>query len=421
MKTANNRADRNNPEKSRFFYGYVIAIASFFIIMLTFGLYMIFGIFFKPLQDQFGWSSAMTSGPFSLSMMVSGFASVVMGRLNDRFGPRVVVTISGLLIGLAYLLMSQVTEIWHLYLYLGIIMGIGIGGTWVPVMSTVARWFIKRRSQISGVVIIGGGTSGLIAPLIVSRLIVSCGWQTSYVVLGIVVLVVVTIAAQFLRRDPAQMGLVPDGGATAGIPEMRAENRDFSFKEAVATSQFWVLFLMFICFGICLFGIQVHIVPHAIDLGITPILAANLLSVNLGVSILGNYFVGTLGDRIGNRLVFLLGFIVFAVALLSLFFAGELWMLYVFSMVFGFTHGGLATSESPIVAWLFGLKSHGLIYGVVGMGFTIGASLGPLVMGFVFDLTGGYKIAFLICTFVAVLGLIFAIALRPTRLAGGKP
>jgi MFS family permease len=411
----NNKLPQHNKNEPRYFYGYIIVIASFFILMLTFGIFMTFGVFFKPLQAEFGWSSAMTSGPFSLSMIVSGAMSIAMGKFNDRFGPRLVITISGFLIGLGYLLMSQVSTLWQLYLFLGVIIGIGIGGTWVPVMSTVARWFVRKRNQITGIVIVGAGLAGLIGPLVLSRLIEAHGWQLSYAILGITVLIGVILAAQFLRRDPAQVGQMPDGEIAGENPEMQIETGAFSLNEAIRTAQFWITFVMFICFGICMFGVQVHIVPHATELGNSPISAANLLSVNLGTSILSNYLIGSLGDRIGNRRVFLIGFLLMAASLFWLVFAGEMWMLYIFSMIFGFAHGGMATSESPIVAWLFGLKSHGLIYGAVGFGFTIGASLGPVIIGYIFDLTGRYNLAFLACTAVGISGIILTIILRPTK------
>jgi MFS family permease len=97
-----------------------------------------------------------------------------------------------------------------------------------------------------------------------------------------------------------------------------------------------------------------------------------------------------------------------------------MWMLYIFSIIFGFAHGGMATSESPIVAWLFGLKYHGLIYGAVGFGFTIGASIGPMITGWIFDLTGSYSLAFMVGAAVGILGIVFIAILRPTgRRAGG--
>ena len=130
-------------KQPKIFYGYIVVAASFLIYMVMWGTYYTFGIFFKPFLVEFGWTRAMTSGAYSLSLILHGLLGIVAGKLTDRFGPRVVVTACGLLLGSGYLLMSQVSAIWQLYLFYGVIIGIGISGGFIPLVSTVARWFVK--------------------------------------------------------------------------------------------------------------------------------------------------------------------------------------------------------------------------------------------------------------------------------------
>jgi MFS family permease len=165
-------------------------------------------------------------------------------------------------------------------------------------------------------------------------------------------------------------------------------------------------------------AIMIHIVPHAIDLGISAVSAANILALMGGVGILGNYVLGIVADRIGNRYVFIIGFIIMSAALCWLMFTSELWMLYLFAIVFGFVFGGMGTVEAPLVAGLFGVSSHGLIYGVVHVGFTVGAAIGPFVTGYIYDLTHNYQVAFLVCTIFGIVGIILTIILRPTKKLG---
>src|SRR6185436_7694842 len=127
------------------------------------------------------------------------------------FGPRMVLTICGVLIGCGYLLMSQVTAVWHLYLFYGVIVGAGLGGTFVPLTSTTARWFVARRGIMTGIVTAGIGVGTFVGPPVASWLITIYSWRTSYIILGSIVLVGTASAAQFLRRDPAQMGTRPYG------------------------------------------------------------------------------------------------------------------------------------------------------------------------------------------------------------------
>ncbi len=412
-----NNKEIQQPSKAvpGFFYGYIVVIAIFCIMLVGQGLYTIFGVFFEPLITEFGWSRATTSGAFSLSMILSGIIGVPMGNLNDKLGSRIVLTVCGFLLGLGFLLMSQISSVWQLYLFAGVIIGIGISGMWVPVISTVARWFATRRSLMTGIVVAGAGIGGLIEPPLVSRLISACGWRTAYIILGIIIMLVVILAAQFLKRAPNQMGQLSHAENKEEKPGEGFGAQGFSLKEAVYTRQFWLVLGILFCFGYSLFSVVVHIVPHAIDLGVPAITAANILAAMGGMSIIGDFALGYLGDRIGNRQLFIIGFILMAAVLFLLVPATEIWILFLFAVIFGCAHGGMATSESPLIAWLFGLRSHGLVYGVSNLGFTIGAAVGPFITGYIFDLTLSYQVAFLVCGAVSVVGLILSAVLRPTK------
>jgi MFS family permease len=168
--------------------------AALIIMAVMYGAYNSFGIFFKPVLTDFNWTRAVTSGGLSLSWIVHGLLGIIMGRLTDRFGPRVVLTICGFLLGLGYLLMSQIGTVWQLYLFYGVIIGAGMGGSWVPIVSTVARWFVKRRNLMTGIVLSGVSIGTLIGAPVASRLISAYDWRMSYVIVGGIVLVVAVLA-----------------------------------------------------------------------------------------------------------------------------------------------------------------------------------------------------------------------------------
>ena len=399
----------------RFFYGYVIVVLAFVILMVSWGLYAVFGVFFNPLLDEFHWTRAMTSGAFSLSMLLHGVVGILMGALADRFGSRVVVTFCGVLLGSGYLLMSRLSSIWQFYLFYGVLIGIGVSGIWVPLLSCVARWFVRRRSLMTAIVASGVGIGGLIAPPVISRLIAAYGWRLSYVFQGVIILLVVILASQFLKRDPAQKGLLPYGDDEEVPSGLKSGREGYSLKEAAHTIQFWLSCAIFFSYGFLTFSIMVHIVPYAIELDISAIDAANILASIGGLSVLGNFTLGSFGDRIGNKRIFISGFVMMSIIVFWLALAREMWMLYMCMAVFGVALGGMATSESPLMARLFGLRSHGLIYGMVGFGYTIGSAVGPVVTGHIFDLTGSYQLAFQVCAAFGVAGCILATTLRPTK------
>ena len=398
-----------------FFYGYIVVVAAFFIMVAIFGLYYTFGVFFKPVLTEFGWTRAMTSGAFSLSAITQGLLGIAMGGLTDRFGPRVVMTLCGFLLGLGYLLMSQIGAIWQLYLFYGLIIGVGMGGSFVPLMSTVARWFVKRRSMATGIVAAGIGVGTLVAPPVANWLISTYDWRVSYIILGSIVLVLVILAAQALRRDPAQLGQLPYGENKGEEHGLGLETDGLSFREAVYTKQLWLVSGMFFCLGFCVFTIMVHIVLHAIGLGVPATSAAGILATIGGMSIVGRVVLGSAADRIGNKLALIISFILIAAALFWLVPATEAWIMYLFAAVFGFAYGGCVASQSPLVAVLFGLNSHGLILGFVSFSLTIGGAIGSFAAGYIFDVADSYQVAFLICAVMGVFGLILATFLTPIK------
>jgi MFS family permease len=405
----------------RFYQGYYVVGASFIILAVSWGAYVVFGVFFNSLVDEFHWSHAVTSGAYSLSSIISGIFGIVMGGLSDRFGPRLVVTFSSIIFGVGLILMSLVNSLWQLYLFFGIVAGIGMSGLWVPMLSAVAKWFTKTRSLMTGIIISGLTIGQIIGFPVVSQLIDKYQWRDSYLIIGVFSIVTLVLAAQFMKRNPNEGEKIADdmpGGqerATSGV------SMDYSLKEAMKTVQFWLATMTFLFFGFMAYGLTVHIVPHITGLGIPEITAATVLSVSGGVGIIGNFFLGGLiGDKIGNRKTFIIG-IIFAIAALALLVpAKELWMFYLFAVLLGMAFGGMGTSESPLAAKLFGLTSHGLIYGVMATGFTVGGAIGPVIIGYIYDVTESYRIAFVVCIALFVIGLVFMAILKPTPRLGKK-
>jgi len=409
--------DRETGSELGFFYGYLVVVASLLIMSVMWGGYYAFGVFFKPVLNEFGWTRAMTSGAFSLASMINGLLTIAMGWLTDRFGPRMVMTICGLFLGLGFILMSQISAISHLYLFYGILVGAGMSGSFIPLMSTVSRWFLKKRSSMTGIVAAGTGVGALIGPPMASRLIPIYGWRLSYAILGGIVLLVVILFAQFIKRDPAQVGQVAYGENQLGREGLNLKVEGLSLKEAVYTNPFWVLFATGFCYGYCVFATMVHITPHAIELGIPAISAANLIATVGGLGIIGKVLLGRVGDIIGNKHIMIVGYILMSAVLIWLVQAEKTWMLFSIAGIFGFGYGGITISHSPLIAELFGLRSHGLIFGVWDISVMGGAAIGPLLTGYIFDMTGSYRRAFMLCAMIAFAGIILASFLK---IKGGR-
>ncbi len=406
---------RHGKPKVQLYYGYVIVAIAFIIHLVSFSISDSYGVFINPWLNDLGWSRAIISGAYSLSFVLMGTLAIIMGIVTDKYGPRLALSICAVCLGVGFLLMSQMQLQWQLYLFYGVIFGIGMSGIWAPLLSLISRWFIVRRGLITGIVISGGGLGAFIGPPIITRLIDIYGWRNSSLILGGFALLVVLLAAQFLKRDPAQVKQLPFGKNNVPEKDLESTAQSFSLKEAIGTSQFWIIFSIFFCIAFYTFSMLVHIMPHAIQLGIPTFSAAYILGSISGIGIIGNFVMGTVCDKIGPRKIFIISFIMMSAALFWLVQAREMWMFYVFSVVFGFNHGGNASAQAPILARIFGLKAHGSIFGMAQFGFTLGGALGPLITGYIFDLTGRYQPAFILCGAMGIIGLVLAVMLRPTK------
>ena len=404
-----------SPTKPRFFYGYIVAGASFLILMAAYGGRSSYGVFFKPMASELHFNSATTALAFSISMLLEGAFSLIMGGLADRFGPRKVLTVAGIIIGLGYFLMPLAQNVWTLCLFYGIIIGVGMGGVFVPLVSMVTRWFTARRNLVSGIVSGGVGVGTFALPPLLTFFIDKLNWRATFVILGAIITVVVIVAAQFLKRDPSEIGEVPYGESREGPAGRKKPAEGFSFREALRTPQFWIVLTLLSASGFYNMGMSVHIVPDAINLGMTPAAAANILAVT-GISMLaGRVILGGLADKTGNRKIFIFAFIFALAALVWMIFSREHWAFYIFAVIIGFTQGGIGVSQSPVTASLFGLKSLGLILGCIGFGSTIGMAVGPYLMGYIFDVTGSYQLAFVAGSILCLVALACAFIIRPHK------
>jgi len=391
-----------SPDKRRrtVFYGYVVVGAAFVIMAVSSGAFFSFSVFFAPLQEEFGWSRALTSSAFSLLMVVQGILSIGVGKLNDRFGPRIILTVCSLVLGLGFVLVSRIDAIWQMYILYGVVIGAGMSGAPVPLMSTVARWFRARRGMMTGIVMAGVGAGTMFMPPVANWLIDTLAWRGSFVAIGIVVMVVMFLAAQFLRRDPAQKGLQPLGGdpvidrapsagAMWGLP----------FSVVVRTRQFWLLVVAFGGFGFAVYSILVHVVIHAIGLGLPPASAAAIMTAIGGLGMVGRVTIGSMADRLGSKRLLVSQFGILSVSIFLLAASNNAWT--VFAFLFGFSFGGIVPLNSHIVAELFGLRSHGSILGTIGFSIGMGSAIGPLFTGYCYDVLGSYLVPFLTCGAVA--------------------
>lgn len=394
---------------------HVVAAACFMIQAVGIGTFVSYGVFFSSLEADLGCSRATISGASSLAFLLSGLFAILIGRLNDIYGPKHLMRAAALFLGTGAMLMSQVREVWQLYVFYGVIFGIGLGAIDVIALTTTARWFSQSRGLMTGLVKVGTGAGQFLIPFLAGVFIASYGWRWAYLIIGLNVIVTLLCVAQVLKKAPKEMGPV---GSTDSQRQSKVPSRsiDLGVRDASHTRQFWIICGVNGLIVFCLLIVLVHIVPHAGDLGLSTAQAAGVLSTIGAVSMVGRFMAGLAIDRIGSKSTMVICFLVLIATLFWLQVADSFWMLYLFAAVYGLAHGGFFTAISPIVAEIFGIVSHGAIFGIIVCFGTTGGAVGPIVAGKLFDETGSYSLTFKMITLISIAGLGLILFLKPIEI-----
>jgi len=383
---------------------WLVVAGAFITQTLVIGGMFSYGIFFTVFEETFGWSRTILSASTSLAFLIMGLGAVIVGRLNDKFGPKWVLTTTGLTCGMGYVLMSSISEPWQLMIYFGVFVGIGLSSHDVVTLSTVTSWFERRRGVITGFVKTGAACGQTTIPVLTTLLLASMHWRSALLWLGLMTGIGLVVVAQFMSKSKSSNTVVRSNNVV--LPGV-------SLIEAKGTATLWTMCAIQFCFFPTLITIPLHIVPHAKDLGMSTTSAATVLSALGASSILGRLAVGFLFDRVGGKLALKTCLVFLGASLISLLLIERVEYLYLFAFFYGCSHGGLFTVVSPTIAEYFGMRAHGAIFGTIVMFGTLGAAGGPILAGLIFDYYGSYTLAIQIFVFLLCAALILTAWLKP--------
>ncbi len=317
--------------------------------------------------------------------------------------------------------MSMVDSIVHVYLIWVLMICVGGSCSFTPITSTLPKWFTKRRGLAIGITLAGISLGGIIWPPVVERLIANIGWQSTYMVVGLITLVIITALAQLMRQSPQKIGLEPYGEkekleSAPRIPDQKTTG--LSFTQAFGMAPYWFIGLIRFCSMFVFQLILVHIFPYAVDIGFPKIAAAIIISIISISGTVSRLLIGFVADMIGHRLTLFLSAVVLTLSLIVLVFAKELWHFYAFALLFGLAWGGVGVVQVTLIAEFFGPRSLGAIMGSLEFLLTTGGAIGISMAGIIFDATGSYAMPFLICIVQALLVMLFSFLLMRYKHTG---
>jgi len=404
-------------ETRRIFYGWFIVAACFIIALNLGGVVWTFGVFFKPIENEFGWSRTLISSGYTAFLIGHAISIMLAGRLVDRYPPRLILLISAVIGGLGVALGGMIHSVGELRFYL-FLAGMGTGANWSVPMATIQRWFFgrKRAGLALAVGIAGIGSGALVFAPFVSVLIQAFGWRIAYFTIGIIFFVTVSLSALVTKSSPAMNGNMTE--SRHSLPDL-SETWGWTTRKAIITPTFLAVIFQFCVSDLAFNVVTVHLVPYVIDTGISATAAATALGFIGGISVPGRLTGGFISEHISWQKVLIFSSFGMSLAFIWLILLNSTWMLSLFVVMYGVFMGIRAPSQVGILSDYFGTRALGELIGITGAASVVVGAAAPYIAGFIYDTTGSYFWAFVMVVVALISAGVVAYRLRkpalPTR------
>ena len=406
---------------------WVMLGGAFTAFTVSAGMMHSYAVYLVAFIEEFGWGRAETSVAYSVSQLVAGLSSPFVGALVDRLGPRRLLLLGGGLLMLGLALSAFATALWQVIALYGVMMTVGANClglvVFVPLLS---RHFVRRRGMAISIVQSANGFGRAVSAPLVQLGVSGIGWRPTYLVqAALMAAVVLPLAGLFRRADPVAAA-TSDGRIPAGDPALypNAPPRPgWTLAEAMRTPHFWLLFAVYMFTGLGSFFVSLHQLAFAIDIGFDRIYAAWVLGMGALLAVFGTIVTGTMSDYVGREISAILAYgfsIVGVICALLITGPDQHLLLWLHACFFGLTWGARGPAITAKTADLFPGPQLGSILGVITIGSGLGAALGSWGAGWIFDLTGSYRVAFSLSIAAYLCGVVAFWALRrpPVRRAG---
>ncbi|MDO8689371.1 MAG: MFS transporter [Dehalococcoidia bacterium] len=409
------REARPQPGRRRH-YAWIVVAVTFATLLVGAGVRTAPGVLIRPLEQDFGWDRASISLAVAIGIFIFGLTAPMAGALLDRFGPRRVMLAGASLtvLGLAPLLAMR--EIWQLYIFMGLVTGVGTGAVSGSLGAVVAaRWFKTHRGIVIG--IFGGATSmgQLIFIPSLLGLTTASGWRSAVgflIVMGVVLLAPIAL---LMRNYPADKGLLPFGDDGTGHPGAGETEQSRTTKMSVALRgrEFWLLAGSYFICGYTTAGlITTHLIPYSLEHGFNEATTAGTMALMGAMNLVGTLSSGWLTDRYDNRRLLAIYFSTRAISLVALPFIMTAPQLLLFAVIYGFDWVATVPPVVNLTATIYGKGSLGVIYGWIFFAHMMGASIAAYAGGYLRDALGDYNVVFAGAAVMAFIAVGFSLGIR---------
>ncbi|UJW86250.1 MFS transporter [Devosia sp. SL43] len=368
-------------------YGWVIVAAGALITCVAMGAMFALPVYLQPMADETGWGRAGISMAMTIAFIVMGIAGFLWGTVTDRIGPRPVVLIGSIMLGVGLLTASQTKDLLLFQIAYGGLCGASVGAFFAPIMATTLAWFDKHRSLAVSLVSIGGGVAPMVVTPLATLLIATYGWRSAMLMTAIGVWVILIPATFLIRRAPAALATaMPVETATAdAVPAPRSD-----LGPILRSPQFIVLAAVFALCCAAHSGPIFHTVSYAMICGATALQAASIYSVEGVAGLFGRLAFGLMADRFGVKRIIVGGLVLQAAGIYAYIYLSELSHFYMLAAVLGMAYGGVMPLYAVLARDYFPPRVMGTVIGGITMTSSLGMAIGPIGGGWIFDTFGDY-------------------------------
>src|SRR6266540_2153064 len=390
---------------------------------LALGALYAWSTYVAPLEKEFGWTRDQTSQTFSIAVIVFDLSFVVAGRLQDRLGPFPISITGAILITISFIMSSFTESLAWLYIWFGVVGGLGNGFGYSTPIPVMAKWFPDKRGLAVGLAVAGyGGGSAIFGPLANEWLLPEYGFRTTFVVFGIVFAVMTTVGAFLLRNPP--VGYKPAGWQPAPAAKAAGTTYEFSPAETLRTPTFYFMWVAYACGAFAGLMVISQLVPFAKDVGLTTVAGTSLLVVGAAGNAGGRILSGWMSDALGRLNVLRLMIAISAVGMPILYLVGDAqiaFLTFVMIFVIYWCYGTQLSVNASTTSDFWGTKNAGINYGLLFTAWGVAGLIGPRIAGTLFDKYQNYQAAFYWAAGLAVVALLAELLARRPTVPEGAP